>query len=501
MWARVTMASAGLWLTVAGGCNVAHEAIETSADTIAEVVHEADPVAMSMTPRAPATVALATERAPMLSAQLQTMPRPAAEPTPEPGLPTGVVESAQDLPREPAELRTARQRLTVRIAPHHRAPRRARIPRGESFEVFERVEGPGCGEPGWAEVGNGGFVCLAKSRPATRAPRTMPPVRGGGVMPFYFATIEKGESAQRWSSMRSYLAGDAPSTVSGVGRHFAFTARTAHKGTTLLVDKRGRVMEERDLRRFSPSRFSGRDLLAQPVPEGQRMAWTATWPQTELREAPSADAPLAAMLDYHQEIYVHPEPIRAAGSVWFERVDGGFVAARSLRRWHEPTDLDDADLSADEIWLDVQIDQQTLTVMRGDTPIYATLISSGLKGPTPRGLFRINKKQAYGSMSSAPGASDPYAVEAVPYVQYFHGGIALHSAYWHNRFGHRASHGCINLSPRDSAFVYGLTGPTPRAGWLEVYEDEGDLGTRVRVRGDADATVADRRTEIERVYG
>ena len=402
--------------------------------------------------------------------------------------------------REAIEARTARQRLTIRVAPDHRAPRRARIPMGESFDVFELVEGRGCGGKGWADVGNGGFVCLAQTRKATRAPRTMPAVKGDGVMPFYFAAIPAGKTARRWSSLASYLAGDEPTTVSAPGRHFAFKTRRAVKGTTLLVDKRGRVMPERDLRRFRPSAFVGRDLRANPVPEGQRLAWTTKWPETTVRADASFEAEVSEILDYHAEIYVQPEPINTASGTFYALVDGGYVSARHIRRWEPVADLDDATLAQGELWLDVELDQQTLTVMEGDTPIYATLISSGLKGPTPKGLFRINEKEAYGSMSSSPGASDVYAVEAVPYVQYFHGGIALHSAYWHDRFGHRASHGCVNLSPRDAAYVYSLTGPHPREGWMEVYEDEGDLGTRVRVR-DGLGQVADHRGPVEHVFG
>lgn len=500
MWVRFGWAVSASVLMIAGGCSTARDVAESSAATIAEVVENfevteaVEPVAMSMTRHTDATVAVATEQAPMLAAHMRTLPSSVAKVE-------EVVPEAAAV-RSPIEARTARQRLTVRIAPDHHAPRRARIPRGESFNVFEKVEGSGCAAPGWADIGNGGFVCLAKSRKTTRTPRTMPPVKGDGVMPFYFGTIREGETARRWPSMASYRAGDEPSVISAPGRHFAFVGRTAIKGTTMLVDKRGRVMMERDLRRFTPSRFSGRDLVAQPVPAQQQLAWANAWPETTVRESAGPDAPLAKSLDYHAEIYVKPEPIETAAGTVYALVDGGFVSARDIRRWDEPTALSDEDLAEDEIWIDVQIDQQTLTVMRGSTPIYATLISSGLKGPTPRGLFRINKKQAYGSMSSAPGASDPYAVEAVPYVQYFHGGIALHSAYWHNRFGHRASHGCVNLSPRDAAFVYSLTGPNAREGWLEVYEDEGDLGTRVRVRSNRDtAKVADRRGEVEHVFG
>ncbi len=417
--------------------------------------------------------------------------------------PTPEVTEPAPIPaeREPVEVRTARQRLIVRIAPHNGAPLRARIPMGESFEVFELVDGRDCGGKGWADVGNGGFVCLEKSRKATEEPQTLPRVKGEGVLPYYFAKIPDGKSARRWKSLKSYHAGDEPQVITAPGRDFAFRSRLRAKGQIVLVDKRGRVMAERDLQRFRPSSFSGHDLVAQPVPEGTRLAWAVQWPETTVYTEASTDSPLAPSLDYHTEIYVDPTPIEHPTGTFYALADGqGFLSSRNIRRYEAVPSLGDEAVAEDEIWIDVELGQQVLTVMQGSQPIYVTLISSGKKGPTPRGLFRINKKQAVGSMSSAPGAADPYAVEAVPYVQYFHGGIALHSAYWHNLFGFRVSHGCVNLSPRDAAHVYSLTGPHARDGWMDVYEDEGDLGTRVRVR-EGDTPVSDRRGPVEHVRG
>ncbi|MCX4246443.1 L,D-transpeptidase [Paraliomyxa miuraensis] len=401
--------------------------------------------------------------------------------------------------REPLELRTAKQHLTVRIAPDHRAPIRARIASGEAFEVFERVQGRGCSVGGWADVGNGGFVCLSRTRPATQAPRMMPVARQG-VLPFYFARNRLDQPARRWKSMRSYLRGDQPTMVYELGRDYAFTSRRREGGQIVLTDKRGRIMLERDLDRMRPSRFEGRDLVAEPVPEGEQLAWTVDWPRTAIHAAADPEAKSIATLDYHLEIFVRPEPLRTASGTWFELTGGGFVRARDIRRLQPVEPLADDEVTADELWIDVDLDQQVLTVVRGQTPIFTTLISSGLKGPTPRGVFRINKKEAFGSMTSSPGASEAYAVEAVPYVQYFHEGIALHSAYWHDRFGFKISHGCVNLSPRDAAHVYSLTGPHASKGWMEVFEDEGDLGTRVRVH-EGREVVADRRGPVVYVEG
>lgn len=497
-----------LLLAFVPGCNdavaspVGGAASERS-EAMVEVLEAATaptPSVMNMTRHDEPSPAVATEWVPEATERVhESLPAEAAPvdtvDTVETVEPAGVPAA-----REPIEVRTARQRLTVRIAPDHQAPRRARIPMGESFDVLELVEGTGCAGKGWADVGGGGFVCLARSRRSARAPRTLPDTGDEGVLPFYFAKIPKGKSARRWKSLASYRAGDEPRTVTAPGRDFAFTSRFRDQGQMIFLDQRGRVMPEQDLQRFRPSRFEGHDLQAAPVPEGQRLAWAARWPETNVRTSAVPEAELYDVLDYHAEIHVLPEPMKTAHGTWYALVDGGFVRARDIRRFEAVAPLRDEALASDEIWIDVELDQQVLTVMRGSQAIYATLISSGLKGPTPHGLFRINKKQAYGSMSSAPGAADPYAVEAVPYVQYFHGGIALHSAYWHDRFGSRISHGCVNLSPRDAAYVYSMTSPHPRDGWIEVYEDEGELGTRVRIR-DLDEATVDRRGTVEHVYG
>lgn len=448
--------------------------------------------AMGMTVDEVSSSAFATPR---LSKTITPEAAPVARPQPvEP------VEPPAEL--RPLELRTAKQRLTVRLAPDHRAPIRARIPRGESFEVFERVEGRGCGGDGWAHVGNGGFACLKHSKETTKAPRMMPGTRNGDVLPYHFAQNRKDVPARRWRSLASYLRGDEPKTVYQPGRDFAFVSLLRENGQNVLIDRQGRVMLERELDRYRPSRFEGRDLVASPVPEGQRLAWAVDWPRTTVRVAAEAEAEVTRTLDYHLEIYVRPEPIRSStGNLWFELVDGGFVRARDVRRMSAVAPLAGEEVAEDEIWIDVELDQQVLTVMRGTTPLYATLVSSGLKGPTPRGLFRISQKHAFGSMSSRPGAAEAYAVEAVPYVQYLHDNIALHGAYWHDRFGFRISHGCVNLSPRDARHVYSLTGPHARGGWADVYEDEGDLGTRVRIREGANVVVADRRGPVEQVQG
>ena len=37
---------------------------------------------------------------------------------------------------------------------------------------------------------------------------------------------------------------------------------------------------------------------------------------------------------------------------------------------------------------------------------------------------------------------------------YFDGDIGLHGTYWHDGFGYRQSHGCVNLSVTDAKWLY-----------------------------------------------
>ncbi|MBZ0300149.1 MAG: L,D-transpeptidase [Anaerolineae bacterium] len=113
-----------------------------------------------------------------------------------------------------------------------------------------------------------------------------------------------------------------------------------------------------------------------------------------------------------------------------------------------------ADVEAQR-WVGVDLYEQTLVAYEGETPVYATLIASGLPGwDTNEGLFDVWARVEHDGMSGATGAPDAYALESVPWVMYFDGGISLHGTYWHDGFGYRRSHGCVNLSISDAGYVF-----------------------------------------------
>jgi lipoprotein-anchoring transpeptidase ErfK/SrfK len=49
---------------------------------------------------------------------------------------------------------------------------------------------------------------------------------------------------------------------------------------------------------------------------------------------------------------------------------------------------------------------------------------------------------------------DYYFLEDVPWILYYDGQRALHGSYWHDHYGLRGSHGCVNLTPRDARWLY-----------------------------------------------
>ncbi len=120
----------------------------------------------------------------------------------------------------------------------------------------------------------------------------------------------------------------------------------------------------------------------------------------------------------------------------------------------------------------IVIDQseQKLYAYDGDELFMETAVSTGLDlTPTQTGTFTVYRKMPSRYMQGPlPGVSDEYYdLPGVPWNLYFTpDGGAIHGTYWHADFGHRHSHGCVNL-PSDLA--------------RELYE-WAPLGTTVIVR-------------------
>jgi LysM repeat protein len=104
-------------------------------------------------------------------------------------------------------------------------------------------------------------------------------------------------------------------------------------------------------------------------------------------------------------------------------------------------------------WIDINLSSQTLTAYEGSTPVFSTLVSTGLAFPTPVGTYSI-LYHVRAQRMTGPG----YDLPNVPWVMYFtHRGHAIHGAYWHNNFGQPMSHGCVNMRPGEAEWLYSFT--------------------------------------------
>jgi len=165
---------------------------------------------------------------------------------------------------------------------------------------------------------------------------------------------------------------------------------------------------------------------------------------------------------------------------WMKAIDGTYAEAG------EPP----ADVKPGEKWIDVNLSRKTLMAMVGDKPAYAALVSPGRRSktkkknhPTPTGTFRIREKHIATTMDGDGTASGdlPYSIEDVPYVAYYEGSYALHTAFWHNNFGREMSHGCVNLSPLDAKKIFFWAEPKLPRGWHAVWASPENKGTVVHI--------------------
>jgi len=124
-------------------------------------------------------------------------------------------------------------------------------------------------------------------------------------------------------------------------------------------------------------------------------------------------------------------------------------------------------------WIEVNLYEQTISVFEDNRIIFATLIASG-QDPffTRPGLFQINRKKEVETMSGAFAAdrSDYYYLEGVPWTMYYDEARALHGAYWRTMMGFPQSHGCVNLSVGDSAWLYQWA---VEGDWVYVWDPSG----------------------------
>lgn len=262
-----------------------------------------------------------------------------------------------------------------------------------------------------------------------------------------------------------------------------------------------------------------RNLPNTPVtamPDGQKGFWVeVTVPYVELAHEGAVASPwlqdhiaygFRPKLYYGQVVWV--DQVRTSNGFpeyrWNEGAEGhgyGYGAYNEFY-WADGaafkilTDEDVAPINPDvdpkDKRIEVDIDYQTLSCYEGSNEVYFCRVSTGqnidpatgqindsLSTATPVGNLLTHWKIISLNMTAGTFQSG-YSTPAVPWTTMISGeGVAVHGAFWHNAFGEKRSHGCINCTPEDAKYIFRWTTPYVSLAQSEIRVSLPDYGTIV----------------------
>jgi len=199
------------------------------------------------------------------------------------------------------------------------------------------------------------------------------------------------------------------------------------------------------------SKFAGVLLPAEGLP------YTMAWTLRHLRPSFTAggeEYPENPYLYRYTRVNIYAE-IELDGHRWYQIGVNQWVHQFDIAKF---LPIERPESIETEKWISVDLYEQVLIAYEGSTPVFTTLVSSGLpQWSTNEGSFNIYARFSRTLMTGAYGQPDFYYLEEVPWTMYFDNDIALHGTYWHDGFGYRHSHGCVNMSITDAHWVYHWT--------------------------------------------
>ncbi|HVU04521.1 MAG TPA: L,D-transpeptidase [Polyangiaceae bacterium] len=415
----------------------------------------------------------------------------AAAPRPAPPESVATREVGSEEPPQPAPFPEGTRSLRVldqahvRSAPDDHSRYIGKITRGTRV-AWKRVVAaaddarPARGKPPrcstWVEIEPMGFLCEKLLAPAKEEPSGdhLPLVPHGKLIPFDYFRINENETNvyKTAEDVRGGIVEKQLSTkVMVVGSGIVDV-----DGTEYTKTDHG-LVETARLGRYWPSDFAGLDVRGRAATD-----WPFAWVyaprgarKPAVLSAPDEQAPVVRRAERREVVRVLEEQnghVRIGDGEWIPRKQLRVAALSPLP----------AGLAEGARWIDVDRDEQVLVAYEGAHPVFATLVSTGkLHHETPLGLYRVRAKAATTSMAGDPDVPDRYEVSAVPWAVRFRSGLFIHGVYWHDGFGGILSHGCVNVSPKDAAFIFEWVDPKVPDGWSEI-EVPPNEGVFVRVR-------------------
>jgi len=278
-----------------------------------------------------------------------------------------------------------------------------------------------------------------------------------GVQASYYPNIES--AVQGFGALSTLPPGET--------LYVAYENVAYHAGNPYVANARGEWI------RASPTTYSNFQGLIFDRPVEGTFGWIVD--QTQPRREPSVYAQVVNKTLPTQSVVQIYDETEAEGTTWYMIGFGEWVDRRSIRavypRLSPPEGVEDGR------WIEVNLYEQTLTVYENNRLVFATLVGTGYDPYyTQPGLFQIYEKKELETMTGAfeTGKADYYFLENVPWTMYYDGPRALHGAYWRQRYGYELSHGCVNLSVGDSAWLFEWA---EVGDWVYVWDPSGNTPT------------------------
>ncbi|MBX2811727.1 MAG: L,D-transpeptidase [Myxococcales bacterium] len=355
-----------------------------------------------------------------------------------------------------------------------------RVRRGSALSV--RAANAECfsrNKPGkWYEVKGGGVLCntsgfdIVKRASPLNPPQRQPKIRA--TIPFEYARVTKSGSARlrrkptlaQWKRLTSVNGPKNDPTGLMIERMVG--------DFFVSIDKEVIIEGERFMRTVRNEFVAAEDLKIKdpPIIRGERLRGNKTLPMAFVY----GDDHTEILCEETRKVcglaekYARFPPqglVKVNGSSYVRTPSGYLVpktAVRIARKRRRPKNI-----AIDAKWIHVNLAHQNIVAYEGSRPVYVGLIASGKEGyDTPTGLYQVQRKYIAKTMRAVDPKEGLYHIEDIPYIQYYHGGYALHGAFWHNGFGNVRSHGCTNLPSADARWLFYWANPDVPEGWQSL---------------------------------
>ena len=173
-------------------------------------------------------------------------------------------------------------------------------------------------------------------------------------------------------------------------------------------------------------------------------------------------------LYYKQIFWVDQITQDESGQIYYRLVElygtygDKFIGPAEAFRPITPEEISPISADVEDKHLVVNLQRQTVQAFEEGREVFFCRCSTGLDGEdteTPAGLYhQIWRKMVSVHMSG--NIADGYDTPGIGYTTLFVGeGIAFHSTFWHNAYGAKRSHGCVNVRPDDAKWIWRWTTP------------------------------------------